>query len=193
MKNEEVSTSSKKFFSNPKIIENYTLLQEIEVFSYIESLEQEITNLKTFFTGVLDIVSRNTISEIIDTAILQISDRLLPSVITFIWKPLRNMEETTVKCFKNFKFIDISLQTESLNIFEPYFQKHPEPVGFRQLCSEINNESVLKPFYLAEPELVIPIQGISGLYGMALLGRSIIVDEYSQKELSFLQDLMSFV
>jgi len=193
MKKDEDSTSSKKFFSNPKIVEHYALLQDIEVFSYIESLEQEINNYKTLFTGVLEIVSRNTINDIIDTAVLQISDRFLPSVITFIWKPLQNMENIAVKCFKNYKFVDIGLQAESINIFEPYFQKHPEPVGFKQLCSEINNESVLKPFYLLEPELVIPILGISGLNGMALLGRSILGDEFSQKEISFLQDLMSLV
>jgi len=193
MKKEAVSISSREFFSNPKIIENYALLQDIEVFSYIESLEQEISNHKALSAIVLDIVSRNTVNEIIDTAILQISDRFLPSVITFIWKPLQNMEGITVKCFKNYKFIDINLQAESINIFEPYFQKHPEPVGFKQLCSEINNGSVLEPFYLLEPEFVIPILGISGLYGMALLGRSILGDEYSQKELTFLQDLMSFV
>jgi len=193
MKKEDISISSKKFFSNPKIVENYTLLQDIEVFSYIESLEQEINNLKTIFTDALNIVSHNTISEIIDTAVLQISDRFLPSVLTFIWKPLQNMEDTAVKCYKNYKLIDLNLRVESINIFEPFFQKHPEPVDFKQLCSEINNDSGLKPFYLAEPELVIPIMGLSGLFGMVLLGRSILGDEYSQKELSYLQDIMSFV
>jgi len=193
MKKDEGSISSKKFFSNPNIIKNYTLLQEIEVFSYIESLEQEINNLKTFSASVLDIVSRNTINEIIDTTVMQISDRFLPSVITFIWKPLQSMEDITVKCFKNYKLIDINLRVESINVFEPFFQKHPEPVGFKQLCSEINNDSAFKPFYLVEPELVIPILGISGLYGMALLGRSILGDEYSEKDILFLHDIMSFV
>jgi diguanylate cyclase (GGDEF)-like protein len=193
MKKDEVSISSKEFFSNPKITENYTLLQNLEVFTYIESKEQEITNLKTLFAIVLDIASRNTINEIIDTTVLQISDRYLPSVITFIWKPLQNMEDIAVKCFKNYKLIDINLQVESINVFESFFQKHPEPVSFKQLCSEINNDSVLKPFYLAEPDLVIPILGISGLYGMALLGRNILGDEYSEKEILFLQNIMSLV
>jgi len=193
MKKDEVSTSSKKFFSNPKIVENYTLLQNLEVFSFIESLEQEITDYKTLFTGALDIVSCTTINEIIDTTVLQISDRFLPSIITLIWKPLQSSEDITVKCFKNYKFIDIRLHAESINIFEPYFQKHPEPVIFKHLCAEINNDSALKPFYLAEPELVLPILGISGLYGMALLGRSILGNEYSEKEISFLHDMMSFV
>jgi len=193
MKKDDGSIGSKKFFSNPKIIENYALLQNLEVFSFIESLEQEISNLKTLFAIVLEIASRNTVNEIIDTAILQISDRYLPSVITFIWKPLQNIEGITVKCFKNYKFIDISLRVESINIFGSYFQKHPSPVSFKQLCSEINNDSVLKPFYVVEPELVIPILGISGLYGMALLGRSILGDEYSEKEIAFIQDIMSFV
>jgi diguanylate cyclase (GGDEF)-like protein len=193
MKKDEVSISSKKFFSNPKIVENYALLQNLDVFSYIESLEQEISDYKALFAGAIDVVNRNTINEIIDTAVLQISDRFLPSVIAFIWKPLQNREDITVKCYKNYKLIDLSLRVESINVFEPFFQKHPEPVRFMQLCPEINNDSVLKPFYLVEPELVIPILGLSGLYGMALLGRSILGNEYSEKEISFLFNLMSFV
>jgi len=193
MKKDEGSTSSKKFFSNPKIVENYTLLQNLEVFSFIESLEQEISDLRALFAIVLDIASRNTVDEIIDAAVLQISDRYLPSVITFIWKPLQNMEDITVKCYKNYKLINPDLRVESINVFEPYFQKNPEPVGFGQFCSEVNNDSILKPFSTVEPELVIPIPGISGLYGMALLGRSILENEYSEKEISFLRDIMSFV
>jgi len=193
MKKDESSISSRTFYSNPKIIENYALLQEIEVFSYIESLEQEISDYKTIFTYALDIVSRTTINEIIDTAVSQISDRYLPSVIAFIWKPLLNMEGIAVKCYKNYKLTDLDLREESVNVLEPYFQKHPEPVRFKQLCSEINNDSVLKPFSQADPELVIPILGLSGLYGITLLGRSILGNEYSEKEISFIQDIISFV
>jgi diguanylate cyclase (GGDEF)-like protein len=193
MKQDKIPINSKEFFSNKKIIENYTLLQEIEVFSYIESLEQEISNFKTLVSGALDIVNRNTISEIVDTAVMQISDRFMPSVMAFIWKPIQNMEDIAVKCYKNYKLVDSGLQAESISIFEPFFQKHPEPAGYKQLCSEINNDSGLKPFSKLEPELVIPIMGLSGLYGMVLLGRSIIGDEYSQKEQLFLSDIMSFV
>jgi diguanylate cyclase (GGDEF)-like protein len=85
------------------------------------------------------------------------------------------------------------LRLDSINIFEPYFRKHPEPVRIKQLCSEIGNDSILKSFDSVDIELVIPILGLSGLYGMVLVGRNILGDEYSEKELAFLQNLMAFV
>jgi diguanylate cyclase (GGDEF)-like protein len=181
------------FLSYPKVVENYSLLQEIGVIAYIDSMDQEIKNYKNLFAGALDIVNRTNISEIIDAAVWQISDHFLPSLIVFLWKPLQNREGIAIKSYKSYKLVDLGLQIDNINIFEPFFQKHNEPVYFRDLCAEINNDPCLKPFEPAEPELVIPILGLSGLYGLVLLGRNILRDEYSQKELAFLQSIMSFV
>ena len=193
MKKHAESAGENTFFSNPKIMENYSLLQEIGVFTHIESLEQEVNNYKNLFAGALDIVNRTTISEIMDAAVWQISDHFLPSVIVFLWKPLQNREDITIKSYKSYKLVDVGLRVESINIFEPFFHDHNEPVSFKYLCSKLNNDASLKPFELIGPEIVIPILGLSGLYGMVVLGRNILGDEYSQKEIDFLRNLMSFV
>jgi hypothetical protein len=93
----ENSVNGNNFFSNPKIVENYALLQEIGVFAYIDSLDQEINNYKNLFAGALDIVNRTTIIEIIDAAVWQISDHFLPSVIVFLWR------RRVYNCFTEYK------------------------------------------------------------------------------------------
>jgi len=193
MEKNENSATGHNFLSYPKVVENYSLLQEIGVLSYIDSMDQEINNYKNLFAGALDIVNRTNISEIMDAAVLQISDHFLPSVIVFLWKPLQNREGIAIKSYKSYKLVDLGLQIDNINIFEPFFQKHNEPVYFKNLCAELNNDHSLKPFEPAEPELVIPILGLSGLYGLVLVGRNILGDEYSQKELVFLRNIMSFV
>jgi diguanylate cyclase (GGDEF)-like protein len=193
MEKNENSANGYNFFSYPKVVENYSLLQEIGVFAYIDSMDQEINNYKNLFAGALDIVNRTNISEIMDAAVWQISDHFLPSVIVFLWKPLQNREGIAIKSYKSYKLVDLGLQIDNINIFEPFFQKQNEPVYFKNLCAELNNDPCLKPFESAEPELVIPILGLSGLYGLVLVGRNILGDEYSQKELVFLRNIMSFV
>jgi len=193
MKKDDDSENEKAFFSNPKVMDNYALLQEVGVFEYIESLNQEISNYKNLFAGALDIVNRTTISEIMDSTVWQITDHFLPSVIVFLWKPMQNREDVTVKSYKNYKLIDLGLKVDNIDVFEPFFQKHNEPVYFNHLRNELNNDPCLKPFEKAGPEIVIPILGLSGLYGLMLLGRNILGDEYSEKELSFLRNLMAFV
>ena len=90
MSNVESFEKEQDFLSQPKVVENYALLQEIGVFDHIHSLEREIRNFNSLFTGTLDIFARTTVDEIMDATVWQISDHSLPSVIVFLWKPLQN-------------------------------------------------------------------------------------------------------
>jgi len=181
------------FFSNPKVVENFTLLQEIGVFTHIDFLDREVRSYKNLFAGALDIFNRTTTSEILDATVWQISDHFLPSFIVFIWKPLQNREDITIKSYKNYKLVDLNLKIDNISIFEPFFRKNPEPINYELFSSEMGKLDAIKSIDAIEPELVIPILGPSGLYGMVLVGRKILGDEYTQRELVFIQNLMSFV
>ena len=180
-------------FSHPKIIEHYALLQELGVFSHIDSLEEEISNYKNLFAGALDIITRPAISEIMDAAVWQISDRLLPASIIFLWKPLQNREETTIKCYRNYKLFDINLWVDGISAFEAFFLKNPEPVSYKTFSDTIGKCKTIESFDSVEPELVIPILGPSGLYGLVLVGHNILGEKYTQLDLIYIHNLMTFL
>jgi diguanylate cyclase (GGDEF)-like protein len=181
------------FLSNPRIVENYSLLQEIGVFKHIDNLNREIRNHQNLLTGAADIFHRTTIDEILDATVWQISDQFLPSFIVFLWKPLQNKEEITIKGYKNYKLIDLSINIESIGPFEPFFQQYPRPINYDLLVYQLDNSAATKPMEDIHPELVVPILGPSGLYGLILVGSKILDNEYTAGELAFLQQLMSFV
>ncbi|MDR0496888.1 MAG: GGDEF domain-containing protein [Treponema sp.] len=183
----------KDFFSSPKVREHYNILQEVGIFTYIESLDQEIINYKNLFDGALDIVNRVNINDIMDAAVWQISDRFLPTSIVFLWKPLQNREDITIKCYKNYQLADVNVIVNNISAFEPFFNKHPEPVSYKLFSSEFGQSKTIKSFDTLEPELVIPILGPLGLYGLVLVGRNILGADYNQLELMYIQSLMSFV
>ena len=184
---------NKDFFSQPKVIENFTILQEIGVFDHISFLEKEIKNYKNLFTSTLDIFTRTTVEEIMDATVWQISDHSLPSVMVFIWKPLQNRDEVTIKAYKNYKLVDLKLNIGSIANFEFFFKKYPRPVNYELFSFKIGENEAITAFDSVKPELVIPIMGPSGLYGMVLMGRKVLGLEYSIPELAFIQHLMSFV
>ena len=186
----ETSEDEKTFLSDPNIVENYGLLQKIGVFKYIDSLHREIRNYKDLFSGALDIFNRTTIGEIMDVAVWRISDHFLPAFVVFLWKPLANKEEVLYKGYKNYMMIDLNLKINSITEFEVFFRKHPRPVSYDRLKEKL--EAALL-FETLDPELIIPIMGPSGLYGMVLVGRKVLEDEYNAAELLYLQELMSFV
>ncbi|MDR3145253.1 MAG: sensor domain-containing diguanylate cyclase [Treponema sp.] len=101
----------------------------------------------------------------------------------------------TIKAYKNYKQIDVTVGIESITRLEPFFQKNREPINYKFLRQHINDtDDSLKILDTLSPELVIPIMGpLGGLYGIILVGGKILADAYTEKELDFLRRIMPFV
>jgi diguanylate cyclase (GGDEF)-like protein len=89
--------------------------------------------------------------------------------------------------------VDLNLNVDSIAPFEAFFQQYPKPIDFDLLAFEMKNDEATAPFQEIDPELMIPILGPFGLYGLIVVGRKILENEYTQEELVYLQQLMSFV
>ncbi|MDR1904321.1 MAG: sensor domain-containing diguanylate cyclase [Treponema sp.] len=179
--------------SNPQIMKYYSLLQNIGVFKHIELINKELKNYKNLLSGARDIFNRTTIDEIIDAAVRQISDHLLPSFIVFLWKPLQSRNDITIRSYRNYKPVDIGINITSITPFEAFFRQYSRPVNLDKLITELNDESIIETLNKVRPELIIPILGPSGLYGLIMVGCKILGEVYTQNELVFIENLMSFV
>jgi diguanylate cyclase (GGDEF)-like protein len=185
--------NSEDFFSNPKIVENYSLLQQIGVFRHIDTLNNEVRGYKNLLSGALDIFNRTSINDIMDATVHQISDHFLPSFIAFLWKPIQNRDEITIKSYQNYQLVDLGFKIHSIASFEPFFRQFPQPINYDLFAYEIKNEDAIKPFERLKPEIVIPILGPFGLYGIILMGRKLLAGGYNEKELLFIEQLLAFV
>ena len=185
--------AEKQFLSNPKIIENYSFLQKIGVFSYIDSLTRRIHSYKTLLTKGLNIFNHTSTSEIMDATVEQISYNFLPSYIAFLWKPAQNRPDVTIRTYHNYKTVDLGLRINNITIFENLFQQFPHPINFKDAVKKLNNDRALESYKALDPEIVIPILGPFGLYGIILVGRKIPAGAYTFEELEFLHQLLSFV
>jgi diguanylate cyclase (GGDEF)-like protein len=185
--------AEKKFISNPKVMENYNFLQEIGVFTFIDSLTRSINNYKTLLIRGLDIFDRPHTSDIMDATIEQISYHFLPSYIAFVWKPIQTHPEVSIRTYHNYKSVDFDLKINNITLFEDFFQEFPHPISFNDLTEKFTNDEALLPLKTVQAEIIIPILGPFGLYGIILVGRKILEAEYSGEEMEFLHYLMSFV
>jgi diguanylate cyclase (GGDEF)-like protein len=181
---------SDDFLSNPLILKNYTLLEDIGVFRHVDVLNGEIKDYESLLVGAKDVFNRINIEEIMSAAVWQISNRFLPSFIAFLWKPHQHKEGITIKGYQNYKTTEMDLVLETIAPFEPFFREHPQPVVFDVFAEQIEAAAVLKK---TNPELVIPILGPQGLYGLILVGKRMLGKEYSAQEISFLEHLTDFV
>jgi len=185
--------SEKKFISNPKVIENYGLLRELGVFSFIDDLMRHIHSYKTLLTGGLDIFNHTSTSEIMDATVKQISYHFLPSYIAFLWKPDQNRSDVNIRAYRNYRPADVGLKITDFSPFENYFHEFPKPVSFETFAKKLNNPEALLPFNTAKPKIIIPILGPFGLYGIILVGHKVQGGKYTAEEQEFLYQLMSFM
>jgi diguanylate cyclase (GGDEF)-like protein len=184
---------SDEFYSDPKIIEHYVLLQEIGVFRQVESLKKEIRSYHDLVSAGLDIINRTSLDAIMDAAVFRISDHFLPSFITFLWKPIQTRDEITIKSYQNYRPADLGIRLHSIAAFESFFRSHPQPVAYSLLAAELENDDVLQILEKLNPEIIIPILGGFGLYGIILMGHKMLGEDYTNEEILFIEQLMAFV
>jgi diguanylate cyclase (GGDEF)-like protein len=189
--------TEQEFLMSPRIIENYSLLQEIGVLRHIDQLNKELKKYQGLLFSAGEIFNCTTTDEIMDATVWQISDLYLPSFVAFIWKPLQNRDDVTIKSYQNYKFVDLHLTIENIVPLESFFRMNQEPVTYNRLkeALEKNSEAelILESFDRLIPELVIPILGPKSLYGIILVGTKMLTGKYTTSELLFLRQLMSFV
>jgi diguanylate cyclase (GGDEF)-like protein len=185
------------FLSSPTIIDNYSFLQSIGIFKYIEDLNQEIRHYKCLLSGATEIFNQTSIEDIMNATVWQISDQVLPSFIVFLWKPHQHKVDVTVKAYKNYKQVDMAVHIDSIDVLEPFFQQNRQPINYKLFRQHINDSEGGNPFKALDslsPELVIPILGPSRvLYGLIMVGNKILADTYTQREFDFLHQIMAFV
>jgi diguanylate cyclase (GGDEF)-like protein len=181
------------FLSNPQIMEHYTLLQNIGVFKYIKLVSKEIKNYKHLLGVALDIFNRTTVDDIIDAVVRQISDHLNPSFIVFVWKPLQSRNDITIKSYKNYTAVDMGINITSITPLEAFFRQSSQPISLDKLITVLHDEYIIETLNKVKPELIIPILGPSGLYGLIMVGCQLKGEVYTSNELAFLENLMSFV
>jgi diguanylate cyclase (GGDEF)-like protein len=184
---------SDEFYSDPKIIEHYVLLQEIGVFRQVESLKKEIRSYHDLVSAGLDIINRTSLDAIMDAAVFRISDHFLPSFITFLWKPIQTRDEITIKSYQNYRPADMGIRLHSIAPFETFFRSHPQPVAYSLLAAELEDADVLQVLNKLNPEIIIPIVGGFGLYGIIIMGHKMLGEDYTAEEILFIDHLMAFV
>ncbi|MCL2230065.1 MAG: GGDEF domain-containing protein [Treponema sp.] len=189
----EAQIDDSDFLERPIIREYLELLQDIGVIDHLKTLNSEIRDFKCLLVKGLDLFNRSSIEEIMDATVHHISDQFVPSFIAFLWKPIPNREDITIKAYKNYKPVDIALRVDCITPFEEFFKKYPKPINFELLAFQLNNDEAVKSYLEINTEIAVPILGPFGLYGIILIGPKTYKEGYSRDELFFLQQLMSFV
>ena len=183
----------KKFFSDPKIEENLDFLGKIGVLSHVNSFISKIKDYGTLFSVGIDMFNCDNVDDILEVTVRQLSDLYLPSFIAFLWKPVQNCADITIRSYRNYELVSLDLKLDSIAKFESFFCAFPKPILFAELEKKLKDDADIAPLREVRPEVAVPIIGPFGLYGIALIGRKRLGGDYTADDMAFLQQLVSFV
>ncbi|MDA3811194.1 MAG: GGDEF domain-containing protein, partial [Spirochaetaceae bacterium] len=81
---------------------------------------------------------------------------------------------------------------ETLEPYENFFRQYTGTTSFSLFEYEISDKNLIDPFVQFNPEIIVPIRGLSGLYGIILFGPKVLEEEYSKQEIAYIDKLMKF-
>ncbi|MCL1991417.1 MAG: GGDEF domain-containing protein [Spirochaetes bacterium] len=183
----------KGLLDSPQIAANKDFLQSIGVFDLIDRLCNEIGSFESLLFRGLNIFDCTTIDEIMDTAVFQINDLFNPSFISFLWKPIQNREDVTIKSYQNAEAVNLNIKISGISRFEALFDGSPDPVNFDLWAEQHKDAALAQALAEAAPNVVIPILGPFGLYGIILVSKKNNNEDYTEKELEYLKQLVRFI
>ncbi len=178
--------------TNPELIQHYDLLKRTGIIDHIDNLHIEINNLETLFTEAWEITSKHSIDEIIEYVINQLLGKFVPSFFTVIIQVRAYAQQPEIMCYKNIHQVDIDLPSFTLEPFKDFFLQYPSPISFSLFEYQLNDKKATDSLLPFSPEILVPIIGFWGLYGLIIIGTKLLGQEYTPEEITYLGRLMKF-
>ncbi len=177
--------------TNPEILENYTLLENLGVLKEINRLKSLLIERNELLGEAAVLCSQTEIPEIARTCAGFLVNRFIPRQLTFIYS-LDESAEVRVLSFQNMHESAPDIRLIDLDPFDAFFSQNQGLTHFKNLKDGLGDEVALMDLEPMEPELVIPVKGHSLLYGLVVISPKLMGDEYTIKELAYVDRLMGF-
>ena len=177
---------------DPRIIENYKLLDETGILDYIDTLRIENRDLENLLTEAYETFTKASVEELVNYVIQCLSDKFIPSSLVFILNQGIMINRIKTLVYRNLKITDSDLRFKTLEPYESFFRKYRGTTSYFIFESVINDPELLAPFEEFNPEILVPVNGLSGLYGIILFGPKVLGQEYSASEIAYIDRMSKF-
>lgn len=182
----------KKFNSDPRIIENYDLLKETGILDEIDNLNNDIRTLNELLEEAVVIFNKFSIDDLINYVSKKMLTKFIPTYLAFIIEKEDSINGVNIICFKNMQRIESMIKIDSLDQYKKFFVLSPASIKFNAFVNMVENKEITDNLIPLEPELIVPMMGLDGMYGFLVFGKKVIDKDYSRQELEYIDKIMKF-
>ena len=175
---------------NQEIVTHFDLLKRIGVLDQIENLEQQIKSKDKLLEEVTELLSQTTRIDLINYVTTRMLSELVPMNLVFVIQSEYSMDEAEVICFSRLKRVNNTIHIDSIKPYRIFFSLYPEFVTFDDFREKINKKELADIFQHLEPEFIMPLIGLGGMYGFIVFGKKIINPVYTATEIDYIKKIV---
>jgi diguanylate cyclase (GGDEF)-like protein len=180
--------------SELNILEQYKNLQRSGTLDELEALKKTNKDLERIISDISKLIQFTDIDKMFDFMISKFLDYFIPEYLTFLIKPPRT-SSLRGYCFHQLKFIDEKLPHKYYDALKSFFEIEQTNIKpfyfFDEVKEKIGDKKFDNDFLSKKPYLIIPLTGIGGVYGIAILSKKIIGGDYTKEELQYVERMFS--
>ncbi len=170
-------------------LNQFNYLQRSGALDDLSLLRSENRLLDALINDAASLFTLNSIEQMLDFVISRILEQFIPTHLAILIEPPRG-EALTQYCYVNLKPSEERLPASSYERIKQYFLSSPYPVAYGDLAAWRDGDDGLLRF---DPEILFPMCGIGGPFGLALLGRKIVGTPYTDLERMYVDKFMRFL
>ena len=178
--------------SSSDILAQFNQLEKSGVLDDLGRLRKENRELERIITDAALLTSYTDINSMLDFVISKLLDHFIPQFFGFLVHPPRG-EKLRQYCYRNLKETDERVEPIYYELLKNRFNKNPAPVQFSDLEEELGPDVFGTKFRRLEPDFLFPMFGIGGLYGIVILGKKIVGDDYTDLEEKYIDRMIRFL
>ncbi len=174
------------------VLAQFNHLEKSGALDALGDLRKENRELERLLNDAALLVSYTNVGSMLDFIISRILDHFVPEFLAFIVHPPRG-EELRQYCYRNLKETDETVPTEYYEWLKEHFSRMPASVRFEDLSADYGADSFGPELRRFSPEVIFPMFGIGGMYGVVILGSKIVGDSYKEHEQKYVDRMIRFL
>jgi len=183
------NNSESKATPGSDILSQYKQLSQSGALENLEALRKENRELDRLITDAAALVALPSVPLMLDFVIDKLLERFVPEFLGFVIEPPRGTRLSQF-CYRNLKASDETIPVECYARIKEHFLTKPFSERFETIRGETGEYPELEVF---APELIFPMHGIAGLYGIVVLGQTVLGKGYTDLQRMYVDRLIRFL
>ncbi|HNY21651.1 MAG TPA: GGDEF domain-containing protein [Treponemataceae bacterium] len=174
------------------ILAQFQHLEKSGALDALGDLRKENRELERIITDAALLVSYTDVNAMLDFMIAKFLDHFIPQFLGFLVHPPRG-EKLRQFTFRNLKESADHIDPLYFDLLREHFSKEPGSVTFDELSEKLGEGLFDAEFRKLQPELIFPMYGIGGVYGVVILGKKIVGSGYTELEQKYIDRMIRFL